>query len=207
MFSDHVDVLVADLSAVEIDEDVLSASELGKALFASPAALVGYLSAQTWLRRRLAEYLDCEPAEIAFGEGEHGESVVMAPPTDLSFGLASSDGMGALVVGFRKAVGIDIAAADRLGWDPQVLVRTGALAQANSVSLGRSMRTVGLDGPTPVVYGSHEITDINLGNDFIAAVAAPLGSQLHVTIVVADEVPNHVSALEPFRDRLAAVGI
>ena len=113
MFTRSVDVLVADLSVIDVDEDLLSVAELGRALgIASPEHLRQDLAAHTWLRQRLGEFLDFSPAAIEFVGGEHGKPSIVTPHTDLSFNLSYSNGTAALAVGFRMDVGVDVETVD-----------------------------------------------------------------------------------------------
>ncbi len=213
MFSRSADILVADLSAVVIDEDILSVAELGRALgFSSPASLTEYLAARTWLRHRLGEYLDADPASICFEVGEHGRPGIVAPATDLSFSLSYSGWTAALVAGFRLDVGVDIENVDEatvnLSMMDSVLsnaeqrvcngsanpmqsflrlwVRKEALAKANGVGVELNTEETTMSGVSPVTAGGFEITDINLGGRLVAAVAAPEGTRLDLAIVDVD---------------------
>ncbi len=209
MFSRTVDVLVTDLSVVEVDEELLSPQELGRALrFGSPAALTEYLAAHTWLRRRLAEYLDVPAAEIRFAAGEHGKPVIATPATDLTFNLAYSGRLALLTVAFRRDVGADIEALDgaeinssvaggvltaierdrvdrsinRLRTYLQFWVRKEALAKAVGLGVDRNMQETDVSGLSPVFIGDFEITDIHLGDEFVASVAAPPGFEIKLTL-------------------------
>lgn len=237
MFSQRVDVLVADLGIVAVDEDVLSVAELGRALWMrSPELLIPYLAAQTWLRRRLSEYLECGPGEIRFEDDESGTPAIVNPVTDLSFSLSHAGGMAALVVGFRKAVGIEIEpidgdrveveevrrrlsptekqslllSPDRDGAYVQHWVRQQALAKANR-GVAEDIAAAGLSGASSVAAAGFEVTDINLGPGLVAAVATPVGTRFDVAIVVTETVPKRVatSAAIPglSPQRLAAVGL
>lgn len=210
MFSRSVDVLVADLSEVVIDEDILSVAELGRALgFSSSALLTEYLAAQTWLRHRLSEYLDADPACITFELEKSGKPKISAPATDLSFSLSYSGWTAALVAGFRLEIGVDVESVDSAtvnlssmervlsiaeqrfvnsSPDPlqaflRLWVRKEALAKACGLGVDRRIEETTVSGVAPVTVGEHEITDINLGSRMVAAVAAPVGTRLDLAIV------------------------
>ena len=237
MFSRAVDVLVADLSDVVVDEDLLSISELGRALqFGSPVSLTEYLAAHTWVRRRLAEYLDFPAADIRFAENEHGKPVIATPTTDLSFNLAYSGQMMALTVGFRNNVGIDIEQINGKPVEPAMIgqafsslekmaviladdvetaylrqrVRKQSLGKAIGYGLDEHMGNIDLSGESPLMVDGYEITDLNLGSDYVAAVAAPAGSTIAMSIVVGE--PESVETLDLEQDHdfshpsLAGVG-
>ncbi len=205
MFSRSVDVLVADLPDVEIDEDLLSVSELGRALwFTSPSQLTEYLAAHTWLRRRLSEYLDYAPADIRFEKDEHGKPVIVEPATDLSFNLAYSGGMAALVVGFRKAVGIDVEMTEGTETYSQHWVRRESLVKAEGLCTAQDPETIDVSGPSPIAVDGYEITDLNFGSGFVAAVATPPGTRINVSIVVGEAKPAPVAEQSPLQ--LAGVG-
>lgn len=209
MFSRSVDVLVTDLSTVAIDEDLLSVAELGRALrFGSPQSLIYYLAAHAWLRRRLADYLDCAPADIRFENGEHGKPALVVPTTDLSFNLAYSGWSGVLAIGFRNDLGVDIETCigadvsnetiDRVMTSRErdivirsidreraylgFWVRKEALAKARGIAVDRSIELTDVSGLAPVRVNDHEITDINVGDGLAAAVAAPHGSTINVVL-------------------------
>jgi 4'-phosphopantetheinyl transferase EntD len=209
MFNRSVDVLVADLADIEVDEDLLSVAELGRALgIASPKMLRQYLAAHTWLRQRLAEYLEHPAADIEFGEGEGGKPTIVAPHTDLTFNLSYSGGMALLAVGFRVAVGVDIetlegakvnpemvhrvlsrpeadtvfASSDMLKEFSKLWVRKEAMAKA--VGGDQEMTTTNVLGLSPVSRGGFDITDVNLGEGFMAAVTVPEGCSIELTMLM-----------------------
>ena len=237
MFSSSVDVLVADLSAVEVDEDLLSIPELGRALsFGSPVLLSEYLAVHTWLRRRLAEYLHVPAADIRFAKGEYGKPAIVSPATDLTFNLAYSGSTVALVVGFRKDVGVDVAAITGDVVEPAVLsrslsarekmsvlvaddveraylqqwVRKESLAKAQGFGVDPDMEATDLSGTSPLVASGYEITDINLGDGVVAAVATPQGTPINLSIVVSEPAPVRDLRYPAIEDRfsrvMAAVG-
>lgn len=212
MFNRSVDVLVADLAAVDVDEDILSVAELGRALgIASPAMLRQYLAAHTWLRRRLAEYLECSPADVEFGAGEHGKPEIVSPQTDLSFNLSYSGGMAMLAVGFRVELGVDIETLEGAKVNPEMIhrvlsrpeadsvlgapdmlkeffklwVRKEAMAKATGWGVDQEMTTTNVLGLSPVSRNGFDAIDVNLGEGFIAAVAVPTGCSIELTMLVA----------------------
>jgi len=216
MFSRQVDVWIADLRGVETDERVLSVAELGRALFInSPELLCDYLAVHSWLRRRLSEYLDSPADEIVFEAGEWGKPVVVNPQTDLSFNVAYSGSMAVLAVGFRREIGVDIesiaeaevsdravrttlAPAEKHSYDYAVdpvqtflrfWVREEALAKARGFGVGRDMESTDVSGISPVAIRGFEITDISLGDGFVAAIAAPDGSDVRVYVDDATTAP------------------
>lgn len=205
MFSQSVDVLFADLAAVTVDEDLLSVAELGRALgIASPPHLRQYLAAHTWLRQRLAEYLDVPPAEIAFGANDCGKPEVASPSTDLAFNLSYSNGMAALAVGFRKSVGVDVETLEGAQINPEMIYRVLSPSESNSVLLAddrvraflrlwvrkealakatghhAEADEVNVMGISPLEIDGFEVTDINIGEGFVAAVAVPPGTRIEL---------------------------
>ncbi len=224
-----VDVMVTDLGAVDIDEDLLSVAELGRALsFGSPAMLTEYLAAHTWLRRRLAEYLDYPAEEIEFELGEYGKPRVVKPATDLRFSLAYSDLVAVLAVGFRRDMGVDIEGMDRAKVNPGVTdrvlapaerqslahaldpvrtflrfwVRKEALAKATGIGVDRNMETTDVSGVGTIDVDGYEITDLMLGDRLVAAVALHPGSVLNVTFDDAMTAPG--TALPPLQPAAVA---
>jgi len=209
MFSRSVDVLVADLADVQVDEDLLSVAELGRALgIASPAALRQYLAAHTWLRQRLSEYLEHPAAEIEFGEDEHGKPAIVVPDTGLSFNLSYSGGLAVLAIGFRVAVGVDIETLEGAKVNPEMVHRVLSRPEADTVFASSDMlkefyklwvrkeamaKAVGGDremtatnvlGVSPVSRGGFDITDVNLGEGFMAAVTVPEGCSIELTMLM-----------------------
>jgi len=209
MCSRQVDVWVADLRGVETDERILSVAELGRALFInSPELLCDYLAVHSWLRRRLAEYLEVSADSVVFEAGEWGKPVVVDPQTDLTFNVAYSDSMAVLAVGFRRQVGVDLesietaevsehaartslAPGEKHSYDHAVdpvrtflrfWVRKEALAKAGGIGIGRDMESTDVSGISPVAVQGYEISDVNLGDGFVAAVAAPEGSDIRVYV-------------------------
>lgn len=212
MFSRSIDVLVADLTAVPIDEDMLSVTELGRALrIGDPALLTEYLAAHTWVRRRLADYLECTPGEIRFETGEHGKPSIAAPATDLTFNFAYSAWTGVLAVGFRQALGVDIEKVTGDGIEPGTMdrllapmerdvvirsldreraslrfwVRKEALAKATGLGVSLDSNTTDASGLSPISLAGFEITDLNLGDDVVAAVATRPGTAMKVALDMA----------------------
>jgi hypothetical protein len=215
LFSRVVDVFVADLSTIEIDEDVLSVAELGHSLdIAMSDQLPEYLAAHTWLRTRLADYLAVPAAEIEFGVGEHGKPSVSNPATDLEFNLAYADQTGLLAVAFRHPVGVDIrplngvelnegdiprnlAPIELERYDQalnpmrtflQFVVRKEALAKATGRGAFDDPRQCDTSGLSPVSVNEQVVTDLSLGDDFVAAVASPPGVTIELTIDTTTEV-------------------
>jgi phosphopantetheinyl transferase len=209
MFTRTVDVLTADLTTVEIDESILSVGELGRALeYSMTSELRPFLAAQTWLRQRLGEYLDCAVDEIELDCG--GQLRITAPETDLTFDLAYADGIVALAVGFRMAVGVSVAAVGGEQLDTEMARRMLTRPEANTVFSSPDMRkefsklwsrkqalarALGQDpeeepkklsvlGLSPVKWDGFEVVDVNLGDGVAAAVAVPQGCSLAVTALV-----------------------
>ena len=207
MFSRTVDVLVADLAAIEVDESVLSIAELGHSLdIAMSDQLPEYLAAQTWLRRRLAEYLNVSASEIEFVSDERGQPSVAVPATDLVFSFAYSDWTAVLAVGFRRelgvqvyglidaelpagAVGATLSPTEQARFDEsinpvriyhQFMARKESLSMATGVD--KPPREVDASGLSPVTIDGYEITDLNLGDASVAAVAHMPGLELKVTL-------------------------
>ena len=206
-----VDVLVDDLTRVDIDEDLLSTAELGRALgFGSPAMLKQYLAAHTWLRRRLSDYLGAAPDEIRFAEGGYGKPVIVSPQTDLSFNLSYSNGMALLALGYDMAVGVDMEPLDRarinrgmlhrvlspgeidlvLSSDDEVRtflelwVRKEALAKAAGLGVDEEITAIDLRGVSPVLMDGFEVADLNIGDRFVAAAAVPPGCRIQMSTLI-----------------------
>jgi len=206
-----VDVLVGDLTRVDIDEDLLSTAELGRALgFGSPAMLKQYLAAHTWLRRRLSDYLGAAPDEIRFAEGGYGKPVIVSPQTDLSFNLSYSNGMALLALGYDMAVGVDMEPLDRarinrgmlhrvlspgeidlvLSSDDEVRtflelwVRKEALAKAAGLGVDEEITAIDLRGVSPVLMDGFEVADLNIGDRFVAAAAVPPGCRIQMSTLI-----------------------
>jgi 4'-phosphopantetheinyl transferase len=210
MFSRTVDVVTVDLSTVAVDEDLLSVAELGRALgIARTQALGDYLRAHTWLRQRLAEYLDVSAADIEFGVNDQGKPFVESPVTDLAFNLSYAGGMAALAVGFRLDVGVDIEPLKKAKINPDMIhrvlsrpeaesvrhsgdmkrefyklwVRKEAMAKANGWGVGEEATTNVL-GLSPVTRDGFDIIDVNLGEGFAAAVAVPEGCSIELRTLI-----------------------
>ena len=206
-----VDVLVGDLTRVDIDEDLLSTAELGRALgFGSPAMLKQYLAAHTWLRRRLSDYLGAAPDEIRFAGGGYGKPVIVSPQTDLSFNLSYSNGMALLALGYDMAVGVDMEPLDRarinrgmlhrvlspgeidlvLSSDDEVRtflelwVRKEALAKAAGLGVDEEITAIDLRGVSPVLMDGFEVADLNIGDRFVAAAAVPPGCRIQMSTLI-----------------------
>ena len=209
MFSRAVDVVVADLSAIEIDEGVLSVAELRHSLdIAMSDDLPEYLAAHTWLRGRLADYFEIPPGEVELVASEQGKPVVVGPTTDLEFNLAYTNWMAILAVAFRHPVGVDIRSLQGVQLEPgelerslalvelqrydealnpmrtfqKFMARKEALAKATGVGVPEDLRQWDMSGLSPVAMGDHVITDINLGDDFVAALASAPGLTINLTI-------------------------
>ena len=209
LFSRTVDVLTADLSTVEIDESILSVGELGRALeYSMTADLRPYLAAHTWLRQRLAEYLDCSPEEVELDSNE--QLRIVSPETDLSFDLSYAEGIVALAVGFRIAVGVNVDADNDEPVDTDKVHRVLTRPESNVVfsspdmrkeflklwsrkqALARAMgrdpedepKTMSVMGISPVEWEGFEVIDVNLGDGVAAAVAVPKGCSIAVTALV-----------------------
>ncbi len=210
MFSRSVDVLVVDLATVEVDEDLLSVSELGTALgITSPARLRDYLAARTWLRQRLGEYLDRPAAEIEFAADDVGKPQIVAPHTDLSYSFSYSGGIAVLAGGFRVAGGADIEALEGAGVDPEavnrflsqgeanavlaasdtieeflrLLVRKKALAKASGWS-HQELVARSLLGGCPISAEGFDVVELELSARFAAAVTVPTGCRIELTNLV-----------------------
>ncbi len=223
MFSHSVDVLVTDLTDVQIDEDLLSGPELGRAVCcATPVLRDQYLAAHTWLRRRLADYLGFPAVEIEFDLGEHGKPSIVNPVTDLSFNLAYSGGHAVLALGFRSDIGVDIeivegaridpdmlhrvfrrpetesvlAAADQIKEFLRVWVRKEAVAKASGISIDAAVAASDVRGPSPLVSRGLEITDLNIGSGLMCAVAAPPGSRIDLSILIEESARSDRPLLE-----------
>ena len=230
MFTREVDVWVADISAVEIDEDLLSVSELGLALSIGLSdRLSNYLAAQTWLRRQLSRYLDVPAEEIRFESDDQGRPRVVAPDTDLTFSLSSSGWAAALIVGFRKAVGIDVETVAGASVEPKVIARTltpaetesyscaidpvrtflrfrvrkDSLAKASGVVVDEGTEPVDVSGVCPIEIDGFEIIDVNLGEELVAAVAVPPQTKLNLKL---DDSMHAPVAARSFRQPAAVAG-
>ncbi len=219
MFSHQIDVWAADIGSVETDEGLLSVRELGRALrMGSSDLLPSYLAAHTWLRRRLSRYLDVPADEIRFELGEHGKPRIASPETDLTFSLSYSGWAAVLAVGFRKDVGVDVEALDGASVDPALVSRTltseeresycraidpirtflrfwvrkQSLAKATGIGVDRELGTTDVSGVAPIAVGRFEITDLNLGDQLVAAVAVP--PKTTINLLLDDSMHAPVSA-------------
>jgi 4'-phosphopantetheinyl transferase len=211
MFSRTVDVVVGDLAAVDVDEDILSVAELGRALsIASTKYLRQYLAAHTWLRHRLAEYLRVPPEDIEFAAGEHGKPEIVFPVTDLSFNLSYSNGRAVLAAGFRLDVGVDIETLDGAKINPDMLhrvlsrpevssvkqapdmvrqflnlwVRKEAIAKATGWGVNEEPTATSVLGLSPLTRDGFDVIDVNLGGGFVAAVAVPEGCDIELKTLI-----------------------
>ncbi len=211
LFTRTVDVLTADLTTVEIDESILSVAELGRALeFAMTPELRPYLAAHTWLRQRLAEYLDCPLEDIELEIGAQGRLGIASPATDLALDLSYGDGIVALAVGFRTHVGINIEVVADTKVDTDMVQRVLTRPEANTVfsapdmrseflklwgrkkALARAMgrdpedepKTLSVMGLSPVKWDGFAVIDVKLGDGVVAAVAVPKGCSIALTALV-----------------------
>jgi phosphopantetheinyl transferase len=209
LFTRTVDVLTTDLTTVEIDESILSVGELGRALeYSMTPRLRPYLAARTWLRQRLAEYIDCSSEEIEFEPD--GPLRISAPNTGLTFDLSYANGIVALAVGFRVAVGVHVEAVDAEPVDTDMVRRVLTRPEADSVFSSPDMRrefsklwtrkqalarALGRDpeeepkrlsvlGLSPAKWDGFEVVDVNLGGSVAAAVAVPQGCSIAVTALL-----------------------
>jgi phosphopantetheinyl transferase len=209
MLARSVDLYVADLRSVATDEELLSAAELGHALvIAFSPALNEYLAARTWVRRRLAEYLDCDPEAIRFESDAAGRATILAPETDLTFSLGYAGRVAVLAVGFRRNVGVSVLATADVELDDglvervlappekvrferalnpvrafqQFRVRKEALTAASGSYAESTLDSIDVSGLSPITVDGMEITDIHVGDDLVASVAAPLGSVVNLRI-------------------------
>ena len=64
----------------------------------------------------------------------------------------------------------------------QFLVRKEALAKATGDGVPADVRKLDVSGLSPVAVDDHVITDINLGDGFVAALAAQPGLTIDLTI-------------------------
>lgn len=205
MFGSSIDVYVADLRSISAEEDLLSVAELGQALEIAFSPRLGeYVTARTWVRRRLSEYLGCGADEIRFGRGER--LGVVSPNTDLTVDLSYTGSVGVLVVGFRRAVAAsldtlsgeepirsdivtDLAAEELDRFDRainrertyrQLLARKHALLRATGIS--EPLAEVDTSGLSPVTRHGYQIHDLALGDDLVASVATAGETTLNLTI-------------------------
>jgi hypothetical protein len=184
---------------------LLSVAELGEALsIAFTPSLNPYLAVRTWLRRRLAEYLDRPAGEFRFEHDDDGRLIIASPETDLDFDLAWSDDTAVLAVGFRRGVGVDLRRTDDQEHDAdsqaltpeeqtryvralhparsllQFLARKTARGRAAGGAAGAM--DVDTSGLSPVAVDGYLITDLDLGDDLVASVAVPEGSAINLII-------------------------
>jgi hypothetical protein len=178
LIGQSVDVLVTDLGSVDIDEEVLSVAELGKAIeLASAPGLRPYLAACTWMRQMLAVYLVAQPVEIVFETDGRGIPVVASPETDLSFSLSYSDWIGVLAIGFGQEVGV---AVDSYAGAEKSVIRRQALTRATGSGWTAAMADI--EGESPVFVDGFGVSDIDIGDGLVAAVAAPWGAGLNLVV-------------------------
>ena len=208
MFKNSVDLFDHVIYTVEIDEDLLSVAELGRALrIARTELLRDYLAVHCWLRRTLSDYLGCPAADIRFALDEQGKPSVATPHTDLSFSLSYSGGRAAVALGFRMAVGVDLETLEGARINPEMIhrvlsrpeehavrdapdqvkefhklwVRKEALAKAIGIDPEASIPSTTVLGLSPVTRDGFDVTDVNLAEGFVAAVAAPEGCSIELT--------------------------
>lgn len=94
-------------TALETSIPALNAAERARAArFTVSGPRTEYLSAHILLRRVLARYLDCAPAEVDIVEGENGKPLLK--DGSLWFNLSHSHGLAAVAVTRHGPVGIDI---------------------------------------------------------------------------------------------------
>ncbi len=105
----------ADINAASFlaGEQSLDATELDRAgQFRFPADARRFRAARLLLRQVLAAYLDCEPREIAYGQGPRGKPCLSFPAgSSLKFNLSRSGDL-ALVAVARMEVGVDVEKID-----------------------------------------------------------------------------------------------
>ena len=217
LFSRAVDVLATDLRGLEVDRGLLSVSELWPGLGrASAATAAQSMAGYYWLRLRLAEYLSCHPQELRLVGRDRSDSAVLWPMTDLRFSFARTGWTAVLAVGFRSQLGVSVATvADEIP-DAESVERT--MAPAEQLLVGRShdpmrafrklgtrkealakglvagedfaMSEYDVSGVAPVTVAGLEITDLHLGNDLVAAVAAPVGKIINLIVDHSGRVPH-----------------
>lgn len=102
--------LEVDRESIALQEAVLSAEEWRRVRrYSSPHAARRFIVRRGLLRRILGKYLDHPPEEVRFVYNAYGKPF-LAPEKcfDLQFSLSDSGELGALAVGLKDPVGIDI---------------------------------------------------------------------------------------------------
>lgn len=97
-------------ACVEADRDTLAEDERQRAgRFVRDVDRGVFITARATLRRLLGAYLDCRPAELAFGANAFGKPVVREPAgAPIGFNISHSGGFAAFAFGVDVDVGIDI---------------------------------------------------------------------------------------------------
>ena len=105
--TDEVHVWRLDLEDAVADDTYLSPDERERAgRIAAQRHRQRFVAARSVLRCLLAQYLGCEPAEVAFAYGEHGKPALQEG--DLCFNLSHSHEMALYAVARARAVGVDV---------------------------------------------------------------------------------------------------
>ena len=99
--------MAADLDRVPADTRLLAAEERERASsYRFERDQRRFVAGRSLLRRLLAEYLDCAPAEVELRYGPHGKPFVGRP--DLSFNVSHSAGCALFAFAPGFEVGIDV---------------------------------------------------------------------------------------------------
>ncbi|MCP4968740.1 MAG: 4'-phosphopantetheinyl transferase superfamily protein [bacterium] len=194
----EVDVFDIDLNEVRPEPASLSRKELDRASrFVNEADRNRYLTAHTWLRRVLGEATGTAQQDLVFEEGRNGKPHLAHPVGELTFSLARTNEHAVLAIGCGAAVGVDIESAEQVGLDPRTMervltpaeqrwladqddtqlsflrlwVRKEALFKALGTGIGSDFAQTSLQGESPVGCGAHLVSDIDLGDGLLAAIA------------------------------------
>lgn len=110
----EVHVWCAPLTEVLADLAVLNAAERARERqFVYPNHAASFAKSRSWLRRNLARYLACRPADVPLGQGPKGKPLLVGGGHGLEFNLSHSATLVMLAVS-RRCVGIDVENHDSL---------------------------------------------------------------------------------------------
>lgn len=98
-----------------------------------------FVAGRGWLRRLLADQLDCEPADVALATGEHGKPELTGG-SGWEFNVSRSDGLALYAVARGVRVGVDLERI-RADWDIGAIVgRFFAAAEREAIAVLEPLR-------------------------------------------------------------------
>ena len=112
--SEDVHIVAVDLDVEPGFERILADDERERAAnFHFERDRRRFVAGRSILRRKLAQYLDADPAELAFAYGPHGKPTL--PGSDISFNVSNSGraGLFAFASGFELGVDVELLAHAR----------------------------------------------------------------------------------------------